>query len=162
MPRDYEDVEGLDQLNDRDLRERIEQEFEEYPELEGALVEVRVDQGQVTLAGRVGSESEYQQLEHIVTDVLGIKDVSNELVVDELVRAEYSEAADEARAQRIRAGGPAAAASDATSDTADHLLEDTASEQFGTRDMREAIERGHSYQPPPGPIQEGTESRENH
>jgi hypothetical protein len=39
---------------------------------------------------------------------------------------------------------------------------DTAAEQFGTDDVTEAIERGYSYEAPHGPIQEGTESREEH
>lgn len=151
MTRDYENVDGLESMSDQELAERIRQEFRDTPALDPDLVDVRVEEGRVTLTGRVGTEGELQVFEHVVTDVLGIKEIVNEIVVDELVRATASEAADttERRADR-------------TSDTAEHLQADIAAEQFGTDDVGEAIERGHTYEPPPGPIQEGTESRELH
>jgi hypothetical protein len=51
---------------------------------------------------------------------------------------------------------------DDRSDSADHLADDVRGELYGTSDMSEAIERGFSYNPPDGPIQEGSESRERH
>jgi hypothetical protein len=162
MARDYEDIDGLESLDDAELRARIVQEFEEYGDLDTDLVDVQVAEGTVTLSGRVGTESELQRFEHVVTDVLGLKDVSNLIVVDELVRQESSEAADEAAVDVMQAGGATHGGADRTEDTAEHLLVDTAAEQFGTDDVTEAIERGYSYEPPRGPTQEGTRSREEH
>jgi hypothetical protein len=162
MARDYENIDDLESLPDDELRAVIVERLSEYPELDVDLVDVRVEDGQITLSGRVGTEGELQQFEHVVTDVLGLTAVSNEIVVDELVRADYPEAADEAAVQRAMDEGPTGGHADRTSDTADHLLVDTAAEQFGTDDVGEAIERGYSYEPPTGPIQEGTESRETH
>ena len=86
MPGDYEDVDDIETMDDEELRDRILEEFEDYGDLDPDLVEVRVERGRVTLSGRVGTERELQQFEHVVTDVLGVRDVSNEIVVDELVR----------------------------------------------------------------------------
>ncbi len=162
MPHDYEDVDGLHAMDDGELRERIVEELEDYPELDLDLVDVQVEDGFVTLTGRVGTERELQEFEHIVTDVLGISDVSNEIVVDELVRADYPEAADDAAIQHAFEQGSRGGGADRTEDTAEHLLTDTAAEQFGTDDLGEAIERGYTYNPPDHPIQEGSESRELH
>ncbi|MGH7574879.1 MAG: BON domain-containing protein [Longimicrobiales bacterium] len=162
MPHDYEDIDDRAALTDAELRGRIIEQFKEYPELDGDLVDVDVSDGRVTLSGRVGTEREYQEFEHVTTDVLGLTNVTNEIVIDELVRAEYPEAADEAAVQRIREEGTTSGAEDRTSDEAAHLLEDTTGEQFGTNDLHEAIERGFAYDPPSTPIQEGTESREQH
>ncbi|MGH7554270.1 MAG: BON domain-containing protein [Longimicrobiales bacterium] len=162
MPRDYEDVDGLDSMDDEELRERIVEEFADYPELDMDLVEIEVERGQVKLTGRVGTEAELQEFEHIVTDVLGIPDVWNEIVVDGLVRATNPEAADEAAVQHALEQGATGGGEDRTTDTAEHLMIDTAAEQFGTDAVGEAIERGYSYEPPNHPIQEGTESRELH
>lgn len=161
MPKDYEDVDDIESMDDEDLRGRIIQQFEEHGGIDPDLVDVRVEDGHVTLAGRVGTERELQEFEHVVTDVLGLSRITNEIVVDELVRETHSEAADEAVVERASAG-PSSGGADRTSDTADHLLDDTAAEQFGTDDIPEAIERGYAYEPPREPIQEGTESRERH
>src|SRR5690606_15475616 len=109
---------------------------------------------------RVGTEAELQIIEHIVTDVIGLQ-VNNDLVIDELVRQQQPEGADDANA-RIYSRGQAHGGADRTEDSAEHMLNDTAAEQYGTDDMGEAIERGHSYNPPDSPVQEGTWSRENH
>jgi hypothetical protein len=162
MARDYEDIDALESMDDEELRERIIEQFNDYGNLDTDLVDVEVADGRVILSGRVGTEGELQAFEHIVTDVLGIRNVSNEIVVDELVRADYSEAADEAAMQKALEQGVVGGGADRTSETAEHLLNDTAAEQFGTDDVSEAIERGYSYDPPDHPIQEGTDSRELH
>ena len=61
-----------------------------------------------------------------------------------------------------RAEGRHRGGANRTEDSAEHLLRDTASELLGTGDMREAIERGYSYNPPTEPIQEGSSSKEDH
>jgi hypothetical protein len=87
-------------MDDGDLKSLIEQELAEYPKLDPEDVEVVVSNGQVTLEGRVGTELEFQAVEHVVTDLLGNKDVRNDMLVDELRRGEQSEAADYAAGDR--------------------------------------------------------------
>jgi hypothetical protein len=159
---DYEDIPDIDSLDDEELGALIRQEYGEYPELDADLIDIRVEGGRVTLSGRVGTERELQEFEHVLTDVIGVREVENELVVDELVRQDNPEAADLAAAELAQEKGPTGAGADRTSETAEHLMRDTAGEQFGTDDVAEAVERGYAYHPPTGPIQEGTRSRENH
>lgn len=163
MAHDYENIHDIGSMDDGEIQALIEQELGENPDIDPADVDVRVASGRVTLEGRVGTEGEYQAIEHVVTDLLGIKDVSNEMVIDELRRGEQSEAADYAAGDRSARGDAGSdGASDRTSDTAQHLMSDTAGEQFGTSDVSEAISEGLSYNPPDNPPQEGTWSKENH
>jgi hypothetical protein len=159
---DYEDIPDIDSLDDEELGALIRQELSDYPELDVDLIEIAVAGGRVTLTGRVGTERELQEFEHVLTDVIGIREVENELVIDELVRQDNPEAADVAATELALDKGPTGAGADRTSETAEHLMRDTAGEQYGTDDVGEAVERGYAYQPPTGPIQEGTRSRENH
>lgn len=162
MAEDYENLPDIDSLSDDELRALIEEQLGDYPELDLDLIELQVADGRVTLTGRVGTERELQQFEAVLTDVIGIRDVENELVIDELVRSDYSEAADVASAQLASDKGSTGGGADRTEDSAEHLMQDTAGEQYGTDDVREAIERGYAYDPPDRPIQEGSRSRENH
>ncbi|HUG38946.1 MAG TPA: hypothetical protein VMM12_00590 [Longimicrobiales bacterium] len=86
-----------------------------------------------------------------------VRDYENNVVVDEAARAEQSEAADIARLEDAAVDDELGERGETTSDTAEHLLPDTAGEQFGTHDMKKAIEQGQSYNPPEGPMQEGIE-----
>jgi hypothetical protein len=162
MARDYEDIDDVDTLTDRELRELVLDRFGDRDDIDISGLELAVTEGRVRVAGRVGSEAERQIIEHVLTDVIGVRDVANELVVDDLVRAEQPEAADEANAQLYASQGGARGGADRTEDSAEHMLEDTAAEQYGTSDVGEAIERGHSYNPPDGPVQEGNWNREDH
>ena len=163
MPgRDFEGIHDIERMSDSELKSLIEQELTENPDIEEGDYRVAVSEGSVRLEGRVGTEQEYQAIEHVVTDLLGVKDVQNDLVVDSLRRGEQSQAADLAAADRsIRGDAGSDGAADRTSDEANHLMNDTAGDQFGTSDMSEAISQGFSYNPPDNPVQEGS-SRENH
>src|SRR5688572_33493490 len=101
MADDFEDLYDLDNLSDEDLRDLVRQELSEYPEIDTDLVDVQVVDGRVQLSGRVGTEQELQQIEHVITDVIGLSAVDNEMVVDELVRGEMPEAADDAAAYEM-------------------------------------------------------------
>jgi len=158
MPGDYEDLYDIENMSDDELRQLVLDELLGYPDVDVDYIEVSVRNGAVTLSGRVGTEQDLQRAEAVVTDVLGIENITNELVVDELVRAELDEAADDAHAQELETALSAGAR---TSDEASHLMENLDAEQFGTGDPQEAIERGTSYEPPDTPPQVGT-SRENH
>jgi hypothetical protein len=160
MARDYEQFGDIESMNNEEIEKLVREELDDYPDLDVTGLEFRAEGGRVTVSGRIGTEAEYQQIEHVLTDVIGVQ-VENELVIDELVRQEQPEAADEANA-RAYARGSGSGGADRTEDTAEHLLSDTAADQFGTSDAAEAIERGYSYNPPDTPIQEGTLNKENH
>jgi hypothetical protein len=162
MADDYENVLDLEDLSDRELHTLILEHFRGTPDVDFREVDIDVEEGEVTLSGRVGTEREYQIFEHVVTDVLGVSSVTNELVVDALVRGSQSEAADVAVNRRMADTMASDGVDDDRSDSADHLADDVRGEQYGTTDVSEAIERGFSYNPPDGPIQEGSESRERH
>ena len=163
MPRDFEGMYDIGSMDDGELKALIEQELSEHPDLGNDDVTIQVSSGRVTLEGRVGTEIEYQAVEHVITDLIGITELRNDLVVDALHRDDQPEAADEAAAERASRGDSGSdGADDHTSDEAAHLMDDTAGEQFGTSDVGEAIERGYSYHPPDNPVQEGTWSKENH
>lgn len=162
MADDYEGMYDLSSMDDEEVRDLVREQLGDYAELDVERVGVEVTEGKVTLSGRVGTEQEYQQVEHVLTDVLGIADVRNDMVIDELTRGEQAEAADVALADRMSSEGPSSGGANRTEDTAEHLMTDTAAEQFGTSDVAEAVERGYSYNPPDSPVQEGNLSKENH
>lgn len=160
MAEDYEDFYDVESMTDEEIQALVSEELEQHPDLDATRLELTVSDGHVRVSGRVGTEAELQIIEHVLTDVIGLP-VTSELVVDELVRVEQPEAADDANT-RVYAGGSARGGADRTEDTAEHLMKDTAAEQYGTDDMGEAIERGYTYNPPDKPVQEGSWGRENH
>lgn len=161
MARGYDDVHGIEYMDDDELAALVAQELEETPELDPELIEVEVRDGFVRLTGRVGSEHDAQVAEAILADLVGGGRYANDLVVDELVRAEYADAADveamEAAGEETRAATP-----ERSSPEADHLVDDPEGDLYGTTDPHRAITRGQTYEPPTRPIQEGTGSREQH
>jgi hypothetical protein len=88
MARDYEDFSSIEDLDDDELRQLIRSRLAEHPELDLDLIDVVVDQGTVRLEGRIGTEQELRMAEHVLTDVVGVVDFDNALVVDALRRAE--------------------------------------------------------------------------
>lgn len=160
MANNYDDLYDIENLGDEELRDVVLQQLRDNPRLDVDLIDVAVTNGAVRLSGRVGTEQEQQLAERVLTDMLGIAEVDNELVIDELVRGERSEAADDAWVEDA-AGSLSASGRLRTSDEAAHLMEDVETDQFGTSDPQEAIERGTSYDPPTSPVQEGI-SREQH
>ncbi|MEX2283354.1 MAG: BON domain-containing protein [Gemmatimonadota bacterium] len=162
MADDFENLYDLDNLNDAELRDLVRQQLSEYPEIDPDLVDVQVVDGRVQLSGRVGTEQELQQIEHVITDVIGLSAVDNEMVVDELVRGEMPEAADDAAAYERSVDPQMGTGARRTEDSARHLQGDTSAELYGTHDPQQATEGGLAYVPPDRPIQQGTESRENH
>lgn len=161
MAEDYEDFYDIESMTDEELEALVRQRIDDQADVDPNGLEVGVTEGAVTVGGRVGTEAEFQIIEHLLTDVLGLADVTNDLVVDELTRTEQADAADVANT-RVYGGGSGHGGADRTEDTAEHMLDDTAAEQYGTDDMGEAIERGYSYNPPETPVQEGNWGKENH
>jgi hypothetical protein len=157
MAEDFDDLFDVENLDDDELRELVVQQFGEYPSIDADLLDVDVHGGAVRVSGRVGTDAELQHVEHVLANVLGVPSYSNEVVVDALARAEQPEAGE-------AAGGGAAEPelADRTDPEAQHLLEDTAGDLYGTDDMQKSITRGQSYRPPDGPGREGFWSGEDH
>jgi hypothetical protein len=161
MANDFDDLYDIENMSDEEIKDLVLQELSEYPEIDVDLIEVNVSGGAVRVSGRVGTEQEVQQVEHVLTDVLGVERVANDLVIDELTRGELSEAADEAWVEESSANPQMAQGAARTSDEAEHLMDNVEADQFGTNDMQQASARGTVYEPPTTPQQEGT-SRESH
>ena len=162
MPRDYENLHDIGDMGDQEIEDLVVQELREYPDLDVDDLDVRVEGGFLTLGGRVGTEQELQVVSQVVTDVLGIQNYSNEIVIDEVRRGQMPEAADEEVARDAEIVPQLGAAAEETSDTAEHLLEHLDEELYSTHDLGKAIQDGLNYEPPDRPIQEGSWSEENH
>jgi len=162
MPRDYENLHRIQDMDDQELSDLIVQELAEYPDVDVDEVEVHVERGFVTLGGRVGTESEAQVVSHVVTDVLGIQHYSNEILIDEARRAQLPEAADEEAAAEGETTSQLGGGIEQTSDTAEHLLEHLDDELYSSHDLQQSIQQGYDYEAPDRPIQEGNWSEEDH
>jgi len=156
VEKDYEDIRGTDLLTDNELRALVRDELETQLAFDPNDVEVSVSSGVVRLSGRVGTEEELRIVEHVVTDLAGIKDVKNELVVDPIRRAESPEAIDEHLVDEELHEGLLLGETPRPEDPeAEHLHENIRSELFGTTDVHEAIESGIPWNPPDSPTPEG-------
>jgi hypothetical protein len=156
MAHDYENLHDVDDLDDRELRRLVREHLGAHLGLDVNDIEVSVRNSAVTLAGRVGTESERRVAEHVVTDLLGIANVRNELIVDSLRRAESPEPIDEHLAdEEARAGVLLGDRPVPLSPEAEHLDEDLDSRLLGTSDVQNAIERGTAWIPPENPTPEG-------
>lgn len=158
MARDFEDLNGLDDLNDGELRDLVRGHLRDHNGLDPDDITVRVQDGAVFLEGRVGTDAERRIAEHVLTDVIGIATVQNNLVVDALRRAETpvdveEHLADEERSEGLMLGDRAVP----LSPEADHLEEDLDARLYGTSDIGKAIGEGTAWIPPESPTQEGLE-----
>lgn len=97
MARDFEDIYDIENLSDRELRDLVREHLEASTALDIDDITVRIEDGVVVLEGRVGDAGEDQVAEHVLTDILGIQNFRNDLVVDQVRRAESPEAIDEDR-----------------------------------------------------------------
>lgn len=158
MAHDFEDIDDVDDLSDDELRLLVRQRLGEHLGLDLRDISVSVNDGVVALSGRVGTEGERRVAEHILTDVVGIATVHNNLVVDVLRRAESPEAVDEHIADEDEhAGLLLGDRAVPLSPEADHLEEDLDARLYGTTDVGNAIETGTAWIPPSAPTQEGIE-----
>jgi hypothetical protein len=162
MAKGYDDVFDVHSLSDGELRGLIIELLRDEPAVDADGVDVFVRAGTVRVRGRLGTEDEIDAVERIILDRLGVDNLENELVVDELVRRTLPEAADEAAAEEDRGSYDRPSRAERTDPEAGHLLEDVQGELYGTEDLSRAIEQGESYTPPDSPREGGTRSRENH
>ena len=156
------DIFDFSGMTDDELYDLVMQELREHPEVDAGWIQVGVKDGHVTLAGRVGSDSEVSVAEQVVTEILGLTDFTNELIVDELHRGEAPEAADDAVMQGLEVDAQYGETNENQSDTAAHLVEDLEAQTYGTHSVTDAINDGATYIPPDRPTGEGYGSRESH
>ena len=156
MERDYEDIRDTDDLSDNELRALIRDRFEEQQAFDPDDVQIAVRSGVVYLGGRVGTEEEFRIIERVVTDVVGLKNIRNEILVDPIRRAVSPEAIDEHLADEEAHEGLLLGDRPRNEDPeAEHLHEDLRSELFGTTDVQNSIANALPWNPPDTPTPEG-------
>jgi hypothetical protein len=156
MARDYEDIHNLDQLDDREIRDLVREQLAQHNGLDIDDILVQVENGTISLSGRVGTEGERRIAEHILTDVLGVQEFTNDLVVDPIRRAESPVDIDEHLAEEERADGLLLGDRPVPhSPEAEHLADMDATDLAGTTDVQNAIESAMSWNPPESPTPEG-------
>ena len=158
MARDYEDFSSIDDLDDGELRQLIRDRLADQQTIDADDIAVIVEQGTVRLEGRVGTEAELRVAEHVLTDVVGVVDYDNALVVDELRRVETSEDIDD-HLNEERGSAGALFGEMPGHETAEVELnrgdEDLDQRMFGTTNVQDAIAHGTPYIPPDAPTPEG-------
>jgi len=162
VEKDYEDIRDIEHLTDNELRALVRDEFDAQLAFDPDDVDVSVSSGVVRLSGRVGTGEELRIVEHVVTDLVGIERMKNELVVDPIRRAESPEAIDEHLVDEEMHEGLLLGDRPRPEDPeAEHLHENIRAELFGTTDVQQAIEGAIPWNPPHGPTPEGVEGSED-
>jgi hypothetical protein len=160
--RDFGDVFDFSTMTDDEIYDVVLEHLKEYPELDMGWLDVSVREGRVPLTGRVGTDGESQIAEKALVEVLGITDVVNELVVDELHRNTLPEAIDDALAEEDESDDQLGGTQPQQSDTAAHLTVNLETQTYGTHDPQAAIEEGTAYEPPDRVMPGGYDSGEQH
>lgn len=156
MAQDYENIDDIGDMSDGELRAYVRDRLEEQLAFDPEDIDVAVRNGVVRVSGRVGTESEYRVVEHLLTDVLGLSEVKNELVVDPIRRAESPMAIDEHIVDEEEHAGLLLGDRPRPVDPeAEHLEEDVPAELFGTTDVQKSIGGAIPWVPPEGPTPEG-------
>lgn len=158
MARDFEDIHDVDDLSDDELRDLVREHLAAHQGIDVDDLTVNVQDGRVILDGRVGTDEERRVAEHVVTDVLGLENVENNLLIGAARRAESPEAADEATAtEEAQEGLLLGDRPLPLSPEAEHLGDDDEldHELFGTTDVQHAIADGTPWIPPESPTPEG-------
>jgi hypothetical protein len=161
VEKDYEDIRDTDDLSDNELRALVRDTFEQQMAIDPDDVTIAARSGVVTLSGRVGTDEEFRIAERIVTDIVGVTSVRNNLFVDPIRRAESPEAIDEHLVDEELHEGLLLGDRPLGEDPeAEHLREDIRAELFGTTDVQQSIEGAIPWNPPDGPTPEGVEGSE--
>lgn len=156
MARDFEDVHDIDDLSDDELRIVVRDHLDAHNGLDIDDLTVHVQDGVVTLGGRVGTEGERLIADHVVTDIVGAEAIRNEIFVDPIRRAESPEAIDEHLVDEDRrAGLQLGDRPTSQSPEVEERQPPIDADLYGTSDVRTAISDGTPWNPPEVPTQEG-------
>ncbi|HYC52848.1 MAG TPA: BON domain-containing protein [Gemmatimonadaceae bacterium] len=158
MANDFENIHDIRDLSDRELRDVVRSHLRAHNGLDADYIRVRVENGAVILDGRVGTDNERRTAEHVLTDVLGIASVQNDLVVQAIHRAESPLDIEEHLVEDERTEGlllgdkpvPLSPEAEAAEENLDARL-------YGTTDVGKAISEGTAWIPPESPTPEGLE-----
>ena len=156
MARDFEDLHNIDDLNDDELRDLVRTHLVGSNAVDADNISVSVSDGVVRLGGRVGTEEELRIAEHIVSDVLGIERIDNQMVVDALRRPESPEDIEEHLATESENEGLLLGDRPVPFEDEDaQVRDDLDARLFGTTDVQKAIADGTAWIPPESPTPEG-------
>ena len=156
MADDFDNSDEIQNLTDSELKRYILDEFRSQKAFDVNDIAVDVNDGAVRLTGRVGTEEELRIIDHVITDVISVRNVQNEIVIDEIRRAESPEAIDEHIADEEEHGGLLLGdVPRPLSPEADHLADVTEGDSEGTHDVQESIESAEPWIPPESPTPEG-------
>lgn len=166
MADDFDNTDEIQNLSDDELQQLVKDQLREQPMFDGDAIGVHVRSGNVTVSGTVGTEEELRILDHVLTDSIGLTEVKNNVVIDELYRAESPEAmdehlADEEAHEGLMIGDKASQFSPESEHLADMPEVDSLEDPGGTHDIGKAIEEGEPWIPPEGPTPEGLSGLEN-
>ena len=156
MASDFENIEDLDNLDDRELRDVIRSHLRAHDGLDADYITVNVEDGAVALEGRVGTDSERRVAEHVLTDVLGLTNVKNDLVVQAIHRVESPDV-EEHLVDEERTEGLLLDQEVPLSTESELVEEDLDARLYGTTDVGKAIADGTPWIPPESPTQDGLE-----
>jgi hypothetical protein len=156
--RDYEDMSSIEDMDDDELKEFIIDRLSEHNGLDVDDIDVEVENGMVRLSGRVGTEAELRMAEHVLTDVVGVSEIDNELVVDALRRPSTPMDIDDHDNEQEDVEG--LLLGDRPPQDTDEVHEARGDEDlnerlYGTTDVQNAIAHGTAYIPPESPTPEG-------
>lgn len=156
MAGDYENLHNIEELDDTELRDLVKEQLGEHAGLDIDDITVRAANGVVTLSGRVGTDGERRVAEHVLTDVLGIQEFQNDLIVDSIRRAESPAAIDDHLAdEESRNGAILGDVEVPFTAESEHLSDELRDDVGGTTDMQRVMEDGMTWNPPSGPTPEG-------
>lgn len=161
MADDYDNSDEIQNLSDDELKRYILDELRAQKSFDVNDITVEVHGGAVRLTGRVGTEEELRIVDHFLTDVIAIRNVDNELVVDEIRRGESPEPIDEHLADEAeRSGLMLGDMPRPFSPEAEHLADMGSQDSEGTHDVQEAIESAEPWIPPESPTPEGVSGQD--
>ena len=156
MADDYDNTDEIENLDDDELRTLVRERLSSQKSFDADYLTVHVREGKVTVEGRVGTEAELRILDHVLTDSIGLEDVDNQAVVDELVRAESPEPIDEHLVDEREHSGLLLGDMPSQQDPeVEHIEVDRNQNPRATHDPLEATEAGEPWIPPEGPTPEG-------
>lgn len=156
MADDYDNTDEIANLTDDELRTLVRSELRAQPAFDADDITVHVRDGHVSVEGRVGTEVELRIVDHVLTDLIGLQDPENLLVVDEIRRAESPEAIDEHLVDEAEHSGILLGDSPGQRDSeAEHLPRERSLNPRATHDVTQAIEEAEPWIPPEGPTPEG-------
>jgi len=156
MADDFDNSDEIQNLSDAELKRYILDEFRSQKAFDVNDIGVDVNDGAVRLTGRVGTEEELRIIDHVITDVISVRNVQNEIVIDEIRRAESPEAIDEHIVDEEEHGGLLLGdVPRPLSPEAEHLADMAEDGSIGTHDVQESIESAEPWIPPESPTPEG-------